>query len=134
MDIEQHNENYIKEAIKETQLEQPSPGFLHQVMQKIEASEKATTYTPLISRKGWIAAAAIALVFVICSFYLGNDTALLKQINIEKLSGYINLDISDKITLSTNTLYGLLFTSIIILLQIPILKSRHDKAMWGNNS
>lgn len=134
MDIEQHNENYIKEAIKETKLEQPSSGFLHHVMQKIEASENVTAYTPLISRNGWIAAAAITLTFIICSFYLGNDIAFLEQFNIGKLSGYLTLDLSDKITLSTNTLYGLLFTSIIILLQIPILKSRHDKAMWGNNN
>ena len=134
MDIEQHNEKYIKEAIKTIRPEQPSPAFLHQVMQKIEASEKATAYTPLISRKGWIAAAAVVLMLIICAFYFGNDTTLLKQINTEKLSGYINFNMFNNITLSTNARYGLLFTALIILLQIPILKFRHDKAMWGNNS
>lgn len=54
-------EHYIQRAIKETPLESPPHDFTVKVMANILATDKskATSYKPLISKKGWL------LVFVI---------------------------------------------------------------------
>lgn len=136
MNTGNHKEDAIKAAIKKTLLHNPSPDFSARVMQKIKVSEKSTTYTPLISRKGW-ALVAVAAVFVILgAFYLktASPVSLLKDIELTKITRYLTLpDLSGAITLSGNMAYGLGFAAVIILLQIPILKTFHQQRLWKNN-
>lgn len=133
MDTNTHHEKHIKEAITKAGLEQPSSDFATHVMQKIAASDKIIAYKPLISKKGWLAIASTAIIFIVCSFYFKDDIGLPGWLNFEKLSGYITVDISETVTLSKNMVYGILLTSAVILLQIPFLKSWHSRTLWNNN-
>lgn len=132
MNIDKHNEEHIKEAIKKAGLEHPSPDFAINVMQKITASEVTVAYKPIISVTGWIAMAATVLALVVCAFYISDESSLFSWLDSEKLSGYFTTEISDKISLSKNMMYGLFIAAAVILLQIPLLKSWHQKTLLKN--
>ena len=129
MKMDENHEKQIKEAIKKVKLEQPSPDFINNVMQKIEASEKTMAYRPLIPRNGWLGIAAIMLIFILISFFFKDEMTLPEWTDLKKLSRYLTLDLSDKIKLSKNMIYGMLLASIMILLQIPVLKSWHSRTL-----
>ncbi|MCB0374587.1 MAG: hypothetical protein KDD04_01560 [Sinomicrobium sp.] len=133
MDTAGHNEKYIRDAVKKAGLEQPSLDFTAGVMQKLTASEKATVYRPLIPVKGWLVMAAAVVIFTICAFYFGEELTLPVWLKPEKISGDLVAGFLDQLTLSRNMIYGILLTGAVILLQIPILKSRHYRTLWRNH-
>lgn len=134
MNTEKHSEKQLQKAVKNEGLIHPSPDFVRQVMQKIEASEKATAYTPLIPVKGWLAIAATAVLCVLFSFYFNAGFHFPEWLSLKKLSGYLVPDISINFTLSGNALYGILLTLAVVLLHIPVLIARHNKTLWHNNA
>ncbi|MEM9687287.1 MAG: hypothetical protein AAF934_10260 [Bacteroidota bacterium] len=131
-DIHKAHEKHIGEALKEEGLAQPSTDFVTCVMQKIEASETRINYTPLIPQTGWLVIGGIALVFIIGSFYFKSQLVLPEWLYPKKLYDYFTIDLSYDITLSKNTMYGILATAAVILLQIPFLKSWHQRTLWRN--
>ena len=132
METGKHHEKHIKDAVKKVGLAQPSPDFTARVMQKIEASEQVTAYKPLIPQKGWLVIAVTSLIVIIFSFYFADQMAF-DWFDLEKLSAYFTFDLSANISLSRNMVYGMLLTAAVILLQVPLLASRHSRRLWKNN-
>jgi len=118
-----------KNIIKDGGLHQPSPSFLTNVMEAVEAqtANNEVFYKPLISKRIWILLATLSVVVlgllfifpVFSEAYLFSQHSILEGINFE-----FNLP---KINLSKTTIYGIGFLSLF-LIQIPFLKRQLEKS------
>ena len=126
-----NSQQFIDNAMKESFLESPSPDFTAKVMAGIMAFEKnkAIVYKPLISKKGWVTifggiVAALTYLFVngaspsagkVWPFVSG-----LKELMIH--AGESRL-----FQFSQNTGYIILIATMMIFVQITMLKNHLDK-------
>jgi hypothetical protein len=130
---DKHIEKLITKVMQTSTLETPSFDFTSQVMTQLEALEnnKATTYQPLISKKVWAVifgcfAAFVAYIFMTTS----KDTT--SWTNALDFSMLFNNDISkllSGVVFSKTTTYVLMISTVMMLVQLPMLKNYFDKRL-----
>jgi hypothetical protein len=119
-------EQFVDKVMKETPLESPSPDFTPRVMANVLEVNKrnATVYKPLISKRGWLSIIAAIAYFII------NGTQSAVQPGSFDLSGksfFKSFTDSHLFQFSTITAEVIIFSTILIFIQITLLKSHLNK-------
>jgi hypothetical protein len=124
---------YVRVVIKEMPLESPSHDFTAKVMANVLAIEKskATVYKPLISKTGWILIFG-GIIAAIGYFILNDGTPVEGQAwwfdhrakDFIKTFGEVHL-----FQFPQTTINVIVVSTILILLQITLLKNYLDKRL-----
>lgn len=132
--VDKHLKRTIDKLMKEQKLEQPSVDFESIIMAKIEApvNSEVFVYKPLISKGTW-AIVFLIISLILVSVYFGNasdNSTLLDTLNIPSFS----FDFSNALDFSFSKplIYSALALSIMVVLQIPIIKAYHNKQLTVN--
>ena len=126
-------EQFVERVMKETPMESPSYGFTSKVMANVLAVDKskATTYKPLISRKGWILIFA-GIVAILLYLLLSDSTQAANHSWLIDLSGknFIpTLNSSNLFQFSRLTINVVVAATVLVLIQIALLKSYLNKRL-----
>jgi hypothetical protein len=124
---------FVDRVMKETSLESPSYNFTSKVMANVLAvnKSKATTYKPLISRKGWILIFA-GIIAVLLYLLLSDSTQAANHSWLIDLSGknFIPaLNSSNLFQFSRLTINVVVAATVLVLIQIAMLKSYLNKRL-----
>ena len=117
-------EKFINKIMSEASLETPSFDFTSKIMAQVSVVKeaKAIQYKPLISKPVWYSMFGILVVIIGYSFFGGSKET---QFDIDlsaKISSLIpNFHFSD------TTSYSILIVTLMVLIQIPLLKNYFDK-------
>ena len=116
---------FLKKQIQEMPLESPSKNFTSNIMDILNDEQVSVKiqYKPLISKKIWLAVAAVIVAVMFIPFQK-QEGGLLEKVTIDfsflekvSFSGLL-----DGVNVSTTAFYGLLFFAVMILIQITYLK------------
>lgn len=129
MDINKDKEldAFVKKAVKEVGLGQPSVTFTDMVLSKVQmvnGESPITRYKPLISKKTWwIIAALVIGVFVFVVFDSTRmEISWLSTSRLDWLSEYNIIDTLSGISISNTFVYGFLALTFFVYVQIILLK------------
>jgi hypothetical protein len=126
---DQKLEAMIERLVQDDILESPSLDFTEKVMHKIQALEtsSSTLYKPLISRNTWL---LIAFLFMSLVAYIilnanPSEGQWLSFVEVPEL----NFDLFDhfKVDLSASLKYGALLLTVLIGVQITVIKTYFDR-------
>ena len=124
-------EKLIDKMMKETTLESPSLDFTSQVMSQVLKikTNKALVYKPLISK--WIWYGIFISMLGLMTYLLFNDSAvsggLFEKYNFGTFTKFRMSNIFSGLHFSRTTLYACVLLTIMLFIQIPILKHHMDK-------
>ena len=123
---------FIKKIVKESPTESPSFDFTETVMSRITKlnESKVTVYRPLISKLIWVFVVILFLSLLIYALLFGNETESLGWFDTLNY-GFI-ADSFSGLEISKTTLYGITFFTVMLCLQIPLLKQHFDKHLAAN--
>ena len=127
-------DGFVRKNIKEDGLEQPSLNFTTAILSKIEEEKEireVLTYTPLISKKVWVALGAI-LVGVIGILIYGNVDEKYNWWPEKALVKFGELKLLEKIpefTVSNIYNYAFVGMAFFVCLQIVVLKNHFAKRL-----
>lgn len=115
---------FIDKVMKETSLETPSFDFTSKIMAQVSVLEqsKIKKYKPLISKTGWFGIFGCLIAFITYTFFNGSPES---QLDIN-LSAEIS-NIVPAVHFSGITTYTVLIVTLMVLIQIPLLKNYFDK-------
>lgn len=128
---DKHIEQLVDKMMKETTLETPSPGFTDTIMSHVEviAKPSGVVYKPLISKKVWVMVSVGFMALVVYSFFGTQpesngwfDTLNVDMTSVDKFFNAIPV-----VTFSKTTFYALIMLSVMIYIQIPVLKHYMNK-------
>ncbi len=136
MDAEQNKQldKFIKKAVSEAGLEEPSSGFTESIMQDIAQTEISTikpSNKPLINKYIWLVIGIV--VIAACSVSLLGDWETnipVPFINnlpeLDLISSLNNLDTSliDNINIHNNVVYAVLMLSVFFYIQMLLLERK----------
>ncbi|MEE9361328.1 MAG: hypothetical protein V3U92_01880 [Cellulophaga sp.] len=135
-------EAFVKKAVKEIGLEQPSANFMDNLLAKIEVEESADlkiAYTPLISKRIWGLVAVVILGIFGFVFFNENptDVTWMYLANLNGLAEYkvfqLFSDISfADIHLSKTFVYGMVILSLLVCVQVLYLKKYFIKEYYSD--
>jgi uncharacterized membrane protein len=119
-------ENLIDKMMADHTLESPSADFTSNIMSQVLILEKAKNkiYKPLISKSAWVFIAISIIAVVVYSTFFGGTEYNLKFETpyAEKIAGmFLGIHISKTI------LYAVLIVTLMILVQVGVLKNYFDK-------
>jgi len=117
--------------ITKSNLESPSLEFTANVMSNINIEYKqseSTIYKPLISKKTWF---IIALVFMVMYTYvfLGNTSGNINwftNVDYNFMPNISVYNVFSKISFSKTALYAIIVLTLMLFIQIPLLKKYFD--------
>lgn len=123
-------EEFIEKLMKTQTPESPSIDFTSKVMAQVLAPQTSTitTYKPLISKPVFIATLSTILALVIYCIAYGNPSS---NYSFPHLNFHVNqlLNLEETVHFSNITTYSVVFTALMLLIQIPILKSHFDRRL-----
>ena len=124
-------ENIVDKMMQETVMELPSLDFTSQVMNQVEAiqSSEITKYKPLISKPIW---SIFGFAILATCFYLflktpANEFCWLSRINFDVITNNSIAESVSRFKISKTLMYTIVFLSLMICVQVPLLKSYFDK-------
>lgn len=122
---DKHIEKLIDKMMKDQTLEAPSFDFTSKVMNQvtIQQTNRITTYKPLISKKVLSTILFTLLVLIVYSFFYDSKQSS-KWIPHIDFIPFNNL--TGMYQFSTVTTYSVVLTTIMIFIQIPILKNYYN--------
>jgi len=130
---DKHIEKFVDKIMKETTLDTPSVDFTAQVMSQILKirTSQATVYKPLISK--WVWYGIFISMLGLIAYLSFNDSAvsggLLDKFNLGTLPKLNIPNLFSGLQFSRTTLYACGFLTIMLFIQIPILKNYMDKRL-----
>jgi uncharacterized membrane protein (DUF485 family) len=121
-------EKLIDHLMKDTTLASPSFDFTSKVMSQVIATKTsaATTYQPLISKQTFIAifiGLAVLIAYVLWNGTAASNNRLL-HLNYNLLTNFNPIKTWQ---FSTITTYTVVLTTIMLCIQIPLLKNYYDR-------
>jgi len=124
-------ENLVDKVMQETVLESPALDFTSQVMAQVEAlqSSKITAYKPLISTRIW-SVIGFAILATCAYLFLNtptNEISWLSNINFDALANNSITQSVSGFKMSKTLMYTIVFMSLMICVQVPLLKNHFDK-------
>jgi hypothetical protein len=125
---DEYYENLVDKVMAESTLLKPSADFTSKIMSQILIAEKSkrVVYKPLISKPVWFVIFGCLIAFVGYTIFTGNQTSQYSS----DLNGsyYSKIDnLFPVFQLSSNTSYAVLIVTLMVLIQIPLLKNYYDK-------
>jgi hypothetical protein len=130
---DKHIENLVDRIMAEVSLDTPSPGFTSNVMSQVENLTKQSSieFQPLISKRSWvlitISVMALIVYFVFdaslesSGWFSGIDFSL---VSTNQLTNTLS-----SLKLSKTTFYAILVFSVMLFVQIPVLKYYFNKRL-----
>ena len=121
---------FAKKYIKDIETETPRVDFTANIMEAILKEEKALVYkaTPLISKKVWFILVSILLISIL---YVSQGTSLgwlkVPELEMEYLSHIQFPNFFEGVTISHTVLYTSFLFTVMIFIQIYILKNHFTK-------
>ena len=127
--IDKQMDNLVKKVIVKASLETPSFDFTVQIMTQLVAKKQSesTIYKPLISRTVWIAIFVGFGVLIAYSFFGIQQESQNWIRDFDGLTYSAIFNKFPKITVSKTVLYALVSLSVMILIQVSVLKDYLDK-------
>lgn len=125
---DKHIEKLIDKMMKDQTLETPSFDFTSKVMNQVMASKKsqAFTYKPLISKKIlFYILGSLAILIIYSLFY--DAPGSIKWIPHIDFIPMRMPQLTGKFEFSKVTTYSVVLTTLMLLIQIPLLKNYFDK-------
>lgn len=126
-------EKLVDKMLKSSTLESPSVDFTSQILSKIETLQqsKSTVYQPLISKRVWGIIAGVCAIFVVY-FFNTTSTESSSWFSTIDFSKFTNNRLSEGIsdyTFSKTMMYSIVFLSVMVFIQIPLLKNYFEKRL-----
>ena len=117
-------EKFIEKVMKQTSLETPSFDFTSKIMAQVSVLEqsKIKEYKPLISKAGWFGIFGSLIAVIAYTFFNGSKESQLDINFSAEVSSLI-----PTVHFSDTTTYAVLIVTLMVLIQIPILKNYFDK-------
>ena len=117
-------EKFIDKVMAETSLETPSFDFTSKIMAQVSVAKqpKVIEYKPLISKPVWYSIFGILAAMIAYSFFSASQES---QFDID-LSAAISC-LVPAVHFSDATTYSVLIVTLMVLIQIPLLKNYFDK-------
>jgi hypothetical protein len=127
--IDEQMDNLLKKVIVKASLETPSFDFTAQIMTQLVAKKQSqsTIYKPLISRTVWITIFVGFAVLIAYSFFGMQQESQNWIRDFDGLTDSAIFNKFPKITVSKTVLYALVSLSVMILIQVSVLKDYLDK-------
>ena len=124
-------ENIVRKVMQDSGKESPSIHFTNQVMAQVEAlqSSKITVYKPLISKPIW-SMIGFAILATCLYLYLNtpsNEISWLSSINFDAITNNSITQTVSGFKMSKTLMYAIVFLSLMICVQVPLLKNHFDK-------
>jgi hypothetical protein len=131
--VDKQIEKLVEKAMTKSALESPSSNFTAMVMKQVYASYKSevTVYKPLISKPMWFAIAVVTILLVSYIIF-GLNTAETGWLNFIDLSILTDNKLSNSLSefkVSKTVLYSVVMFSIMLFIQVPILKNYFNKRL-----
>jgi len=125
-------ENLVEKMMKGISLETPSFNFTDMVMAQVleTKTSQATVYKPLISKWIWyIVFAGIFGLMIYLNFTDLNETSgsLFESLNLKALPSFNISKAMESFHFSKITMYACVFLTLMLFIQIPVLKHYMDK-------
>ena len=121
----------IEKSMKASSMESPSAEFSSMVISRIEnlSLSQAIIYKPLISKPVWIIIACSIIIYYIYLVMQLSPTRFMDFFNYKFNLSFTNkiFNVFSAIGFSTITFYAILFSLIMLLIQIPFLKYYFNK-------
>lgn len=124
-------EKLVDKMMESSALESPSVDFTSQILSKINTLKQSKTmvYEPLISKKIWVLIISGCIALVVYAFFStsSESSSWLSTVDYSKLP---NFNISERlstITFSKTMMYAIVLLSLMVFVQIPLLKNYYDK-------
>jgi hypothetical protein len=126
-------ENLVNKMMTSSTLESPSADFTSQILSKIEALQQSKTvvYQPLISKRVWATIVGICVAFLVYVFYTTSieSSSWFATIDFSKFTNNrVSESLSDY-TFSKTMMYAIVFLSVMVFIQIPLLKNYFEKRL-----
>jgi len=129
-------EKLTKYIIKEAKVESPSNNFLKKVMDSVKLEREialSKTYNPLISKPIWL---LIVVLFVVLSIFILSNTStnpsLFSKIDLSFFDKLPSFNFLEKIHFSNTFTFSFVFFSILVVLQLVIIKNYYNKEVTNN--
>lgn len=124
-------DNLIRKVIEKVPLEEPSSNFTAQIMAQLENTQQSETtmYRPLISKAAWftIFGAVAALIIYTLNDLQPAAAGSYRDVDFSFLVSKKVVNTFSQLTFSNTLLYAFLSFSIMLLIQVSVLKSYFDK-------
>lgn len=127
--IDEQMDNLVKKVIVKASLDTPSFDFTAQIMTQVVAKKQSesTIYKPLISRTVWITIFVGFAVLIAYSFFGMQQESQNWKLDFDGLTDNTIFNKFSKITVAKTVLYALVSLSVMILIQVSVLKDYLDK-------
>jgi len=140
MKTDKNIENFTKYIFNESAIETPSSDFLSNVMNSVKLESELSlvkAYQPLISIKVWV---LIAVIFIALSVFLLTGTTenydIISKVDFSLLDKLPSINVFDAISsvnifknihFSNAFTYSFVFFSILVILQLVVIKNYFNK-------
>lgn len=126
---DKHLENFTRKLMKENSLDKPSVDFTAHVMSKVWATNTAFVYKPLISKPAWVI--IFVGIFSLTGYLLFNTAeassgSWFQNMDLSKIS-FLHFNYLAGSKISTVTLYTVVMATIMLFIQISLLKNYFSK-------
>lgn len=126
-------EKLITKVMQTSTLETPSFDFTTQVMNQVNAlnTNKVITYQPLISKKAWAIIFGCFVAFMIYIFMTTSPetTSWMNTLDFSVLFENNTSKLLSRVLFSKTTTYILVISTVMLLVQLPMLKNYFDKRL-----
>jgi len=130
---DKHIENLVDRIMVEVSLDSPSSGFTSNVMSQVENLTKQSSieFQPLISKRSWVLI-TISVMALIAYFVFDaslESSGWFSGIDFSLVSTNQLTNILSSLKLSKTTFYAILVFSVMLFVQIPVLKYYFNKRL-----
>jgi len=130
---DKHIEKLIDKIMADISLDTPSSNFTSNVMTQVETlvNQSAIKYQPLISKRSWILV-LISVMALITYFVFGaslESSGWFSGIDFTLESSNKLTNIMSSLKLSKTSYYAVIMLSVMLIIQIPVLKYYFDKRL-----
>jgi len=130
---DQHIEHMVDKMMKEISLDTPSSNFTTNVMTQVETIVNQSTikYQPLISKRSWVL--ILISVFTLIIYFVFDasleSSGWFSGIDFSLVSSNKLTNTMSSLKLSKTTFYAVIILSVMLFVQIPVLKYYFNKRL-----
>jgi len=119
----------IKKLVQEAGTENPSVGFLQNVMGELNVDQlnSSLVYQPLISKKAWAIISALVIGLLIAVAFLSEGTSIADTLDLSFLPLVAKKNPFSGYELPSTAMYGIIFLAVLCMVQITMIKRKIDK-------
>ena len=130
---DKHIEKLVDKIMKDVSLDTPSSNFTTNVMTQVETIVNQSTikYQPLISKRSWVL--ILISVFTLITYFVFDasleSSGWFSGIDFSLVSSNKLTNTMSSLKLSKTTFYAVIILSVMLFVQIPVLKYYFNKRL-----